>query len=63
VLSYRTAFWGLLFCCIVGIVIWGVAMGTSWWWCWARFVIFIFRVVVMRPCGGREGGVIMAEEV
>ncbi|MDQ2731450.1 MAG: hypothetical protein M3Y56_07315, partial [Armatimonadota bacterium] len=62
VLSYRAALWGLVIA-MIGILIWGVAIGMTWWVVLGEFGIFIFVEAVIMTRAVAEGGVIMAEGV
>ena len=62
VLPYRTAVWGLA-AAMVGIVIWGMAIGMSWWVVLGEFTVYIFVEALIMARAVTEGGVIMTEGV
>lgn len=59
-LSYRTAFWGLI-ACFIGIVIWCVAAGMSAWLAIAVFGLYLFVQAIVMARSTAEAGMIMTE--
>ncbi len=59
-LSYRSAFWLLVVCC-VGIVLWCVRMGMSAWLAMMVFGLYIFVQALIMARSTAEGGMIMTE--
>jgi hypothetical protein len=62
VLSYRVAVWGLAGS-MLGSVVWGMAIGMTWWVVLGEFAIFIFVEAIIMARAVAEGGVLMAEGV
>lgn len=59
-LSYRTAFWGLV-ACFIGIVIWCMAAGMSAWLAVAVFGLYLFVQAIVMARSTAEAGMIMTE--
>jgi len=59
-LSYRTAFWGLL-ACLAGLMVWGHLAGLSLWYTALEFVALIFVLALVMARSTAEAGLPMTE--